>query len=83
MTIKDTAMQDMTYSKFRKLIMFGRRAIELRLVGILIRPRVLTEADRAELARVEALLAQFNELMSEKYWYKPPEAANDGDGASK
>jgi hypothetical protein len=83
MKIKDTAMQDMTYDKFRELILLGRRAIELRLMGILIRPRAPTAADKAELKEIHALLARYNALMDEKYWYRPPPAANDGDGAKK
>lgn len=81
MNIGDTRLEDMTYDKFRDLASLGRRAIELRLVGILIRPHVLTEADNAELEKVKALLSLYSELMDEKYWYKHFPAANDSDGA--
>lgn len=82
MKLEDTRMEDMTYAKFRELVQLGRRSIELRLLGILIRPRALSDADHAELEEVKALLARFNELMDEKYWYRP-KAANDGDGATE
>ena len=82
MKLEDTRMEEMTYAKFRELVQLGRRSVELRLLGILIRPRALTDADRAELEAVNALLARFNELMDEKYWYRPS-AANDADGATK
>ncbi len=80
MTSDDTRIENMTYEKFQELAQHGRRAIELRMVGILIRPRVLTDADNAELDSVKALLERYNELMDGKYWYRPG-AANDNDGA--
>ena len=82
MKLEDTQMENMTYSKFRELVARGRRSIELRMLGVMIRPRALTDADRAELEAVKALLARFDDLMDEKYWYHPT-AANDADGATK
>ncbi len=79
MKIGDTKVENSPYDEFRELIRLGRQAIEKRLLGILIRPRALAEADKAELEDVKALLSRYDELMDQKYWYTLPQAANDDD----
>ncbi len=77
MKIGDTKVENSSCDETRELIRLGRQAIERRLLGILIRPRGLTDADKAELEDVKALLSRYDELMDQKYWYTPPQAAND------
>lgn len=80
MTTKDPSLQYVTHAKFRELIRCGQEAIEHRMLDILLRPP-WTGKDNAEMEEVNALLVRYKHLMDEKYWYRPPEAANDSDGA--
>ncbi len=59
----------------------GRRAIENRLLGVLIRPRAFTERDEKELAAVNKLLTDYDRMMAD---FLPrgyiDQAANDQGG---
>ncbi len=58
----------------------GRRAIENRLLGVLIRPRAFNEDDEEELAALKKLLTDYDRMMAD---FLPPkfidQAANDPD----
>lgn len=51
-------------AQMRKLIKSGRLAIEYRMLGVIIQPRALNEADHAEMEQLTALLMTYNELMT-------------------
>ena len=72
-----------TKNEMRQLIKSGRTAIEYRMLGVMIRPRSLTEADDAELEGLRALLKNYDEFMSVYELPNMPDrvAANDNDGA--
>ncbi len=53
-----------TRAHMQKLIKSGRSAIEYRMLGVIIRPRVLNDADNAEMDELNALLRKYNELMA-------------------
>ena len=54
----------MTKAKLRKLIQSGRSAIEHCMLGVLIKPGALENADHAEMEQLTALLMTYNELMA-------------------
>jgi hypothetical protein len=58
------AILPVTKDDMSQQIKSGRLAIEYCMVGVLVRPRELTEADHAELAKLKALAAQYGKLMS-------------------
>ncbi len=74
-----------TKEGMRQLIKSGRTAIEYRMLGVVIRPRALTEADDAELEGLRALLEKYDECMSAYELPNNPDrvAANDNEGAKK
>lgn len=49
--------------EMNKLIQAGRTAIEYCMVGIVVRPHDLTEADQAELEELKALSTQYQKLV--------------------
>lgn len=68
-----------TTEKMNQLIQAGRTAIEYCMVGVVVRPQTLTEADQAELAELKALAEQYQKLVGK---YEQPglpdaSAAND------
>lgn len=79
-TLEDTGIEQMTCEQFREMIQLGRRSIELRVLGVVLRPRSKTAKDEAEMNALLVLLDSYNELMHEKYWFEPLfDAANDSD----
>ncbi|MGB7597398.1 MAG: hypothetical protein WBM09_07515 [Gallionella sp.] len=68
----------------QKLIKSGRLAIEYRMLGVIIRPRVLNDADNTEMDELTALLRKYNELMAA---YEAPinasKPANDENGGKE
>ena len=74
-----------TKKEMTQLIKSGRAAIEYRMLGVLIRPRALTEADDAEMEELSALLEKYNQLMSAHELPDMPDAvaANDHEGAKE
>ncbi len=73
-----------TKVELQEMAKVGRTAIEHRLLGVLIRPRALTDADQEELEALKDLLNRYDALMS-VYLEKPetPEAANDANGGKE
>lgn len=73
-----------TKAQMRKLIKSGRLAIEYRMLGVLIKPSVMKEADHAEMEQLTALLMTYNELMAN---YEKPTAvsiaAHDQNGGKE
>lgn len=49
--------------EMNKLIQAGRTAIEYCMVGIVVRPHALTEADEAELEELKALSTLYQRLV--------------------
>ncbi len=73
-----------TRKKMQGFIKAGRTAIEYRMLLILIRPRVSTAADDAEMEEMSELLRKYNAFMAEYEEPKLPlNAANDENGGKK
>lgn len=73
-----------TKVELQKMVTAGRTAIEYRLLGVLIRPRALTDADQKELEALKDLMSRYDALMAvclEKR--EIPEAANDANGGKE
>ena len=73
-----------TKVELQKMATAGRTAIEYRLLGVLIRPRALTDADQEELEALKDLMSRYDALMA-VCLEKPetPEAANDANGGKE
>lgn len=73
-----------TKVELQKLAKAGRSAIEYRLLGVLIRPRALTDADQTELAALKDLMSRYDALMSGcMEMPETAEAANDANGGKE
>lgn len=71
------------FTDLPRMVSAGRDAIENALLKVVIRPRVLNDADQAELNELYALLAKYNELMAKHERISmTTEAANDDQGAT-
>lgn len=68
-----------TTEKMNQLIQDGRTAIEYCMVGVVVRPQTLTEADQAELAELKVLAEQYQRLVGkyERPGLPDASAAND------
>lgn len=73
-----------TKAELQKMAKSGRTAIEYRLLGVLIRPRELTDADHKELEALKALMKQYDELMDiPRPQPETREGSNDGYGGQE
>ncbi|OIR06120.1 hypothetical protein GALL_119170 [mine drainage metagenome] len=73
-----------TRTELCEMVRSGRTAIEYRLLGVLMRPRMFTEADEKELEALKELITRYDELMA--VCLEPPEmpeAVGDADGDTK
>lgn len=69
-----------TKVELQKMATAGRTAIEYRLLGVLIRPRALTNADQEELEALKDLMRRYDALMAVCLETpEPPEAASDAN----
>lgn len=73
-----------TKVELQKMATAGRTAIEYRLLGVLMRPRALTDADQEELEALKDLMSRYDSLMAICLETpEPPEAANDANGGKE
>lgn len=72
-----------TTEKMNQLIQDGRMAIEYCMVGVVVRPQTLTEADQAELAELKVLAEQYQRLVGKYEQLGLPDAPTANDEQTK